>query len=33
MKDIEILKSAGLYLKDPSTGKQGITFYCEASQR
>jgi ATP-dependent DNA helicase RecG len=25
MKDIEILKSAGLYLSDPNTGKQGIT--------
>ncbi|SDY98329.1 RNA-binding domain-containing protein [Tindallia californiensis] len=25
MKDMEILKSAGLYLMDPNTGKQGIT--------
>ena len=25
MDDIEILKSAGLYLRDPNTGKQGIT--------
>lgn len=25
MDDLEILKSAGLYLRDPNTGKQGIT--------